>query len=113
MHRPLAVLASILAFSLGLPACVTTAQEEPDGEWCTGTPILVVRNDSGTSVEIVESRRGSVSVISTVGPGRHHLEIRPEAAYSYSARSLTGELLATLDRPRARDRTVTLERRCE
>jgi hypothetical protein len=111
--RPVFALSAFLPVAVLLSACVTTPQEEPEGDWCSELPILVVRNDSGTSVDIVETRRGNLNVIATVGPGRHELEIRREAAYSYSARSPNGQLLATLNRPRARDRTVTLERRCE
>jgi hypothetical protein len=111
--RPVFALSAFLPVAVLLSACVTTPQEEPEGDWCSGLPILVVRNDSGTSIEIVETRRGNLNVIATVGPGRHELEIRREAAYSYLARSLTGEVLVTMNRPRARDRTVLLERRCE
>lgn len=69
--------------------CAKQAPAEPTERVsgvCDGERLLVVRNNTGYTMDIVESRIGSGArvVIASVGPGRHEIAIRN--AYSYSAR---------------------------
>lgn len=83
---PLLLLAPILAAGC---SPTPTAEPAPTATWSDGHPVLVVRNNTGMDVEIVESRRlsSSLRVIAEVGPGQHRqVSIRGETGYHYSAR---------------------------
>lgn len=76
---------------------------------------MVVRNNTGGEVEIVESRRGSGArtVIAYVRAGVQEIPIRNDYEYAYSARAVGGSTtIATTNRSRVRDRAVELVREC-
>ena len=115
-HVPYRTLVLLPAAAL-LAACASSsgARQPAAGPACeVGTPVLVIRNDSGRDVEIVEQRagRGAGSVIGILPGGRHEILLRNLRGYSYYARSAGGgALLASAHRSRAGS-TVTLERIC-
>ncbi len=108
LPRTLVLAAAILA-----PACAKpSSNPTPAARWCEGTPVLIVRNNSGGDVEIRESRSGARVLIAIVGSGRREIGIRGENGYTYSSRRVgSSTVLSATSRPRVRD-TVTLEREC-
>ncbi|HEU0012945.1 MAG TPA: hypothetical protein VFQ45_04640 [Longimicrobium sp.] len=81
----------------------------------SGTAVLMVRNDSGRDVEIVESRIGSgaLTVVAVIPTGRHEVKVRNESGYSYSARAVGGgPIVASTNLRRTTNRFVTFEREC-
>ena len=119
MHRILVQAAPLVAAIVFSSACasagVQPGQAEQDDDCQNSNAVLVVRNETGGEVQIVESRIGSggQTVVTTLGPGRHEVRIRNEPGYSYSAQRVGGgATLAATSRPRAGDRAVTLEREC-
>jgi|GEM_PF-6699994 len=119
MYRALFKATPLLAAIVLSTACASSNVRGGQREWSapcsTGDAVLIVRNDSGGEVEIVESRIGSGgrTAIAVVGSGRHELRIRNEPTYSYHAQRVGGgAVLAGTSRPRASDRDVVLEREC-
>jgi hypothetical protein len=110
-----------LAALLAAAGCATAGASgaQRPGAWgvCeTGEAVLVVRNNSGQTVEIVESSINSAArpVIASLTTGSHEVRVRNEPGYSYTAQLVgpQGRTLAATSRPRNRDRQVILERRC-
>ena len=106
LHAP--VWLACTAFAL---ACARQAPAPPtdtETSVCQGTRMLVVRNNTGHSMDIVESRIGSGArdVVATVGPGRHEMTIRN--GYSYHARPSPGVRLG----PARSRQDVTLDHVC-
>lgn len=119
MHRSLIRTTPLLAAALLVNACAgaTTGTRQPrSGVVCEdGRPVLIVRNDSGMTLQIVESRIGSGGrmVIREIGPGRHEIDVRNDWTYSYSAqRAGGGNTLAATSWRGQPDRSVTLDREC-
>lgn len=120
MHRTLFQTAALLAAAVLFAACATaspSARQARSGVVCEeGRPVLVVRNDSGLTLQIVESRIGSGGrqVVAEVGSGRTEVNIRNDWSYGYSAEpSGGGQVLAgTTSRARVPDRAVSMEREC-
>lgn len=111
----------LLLTFVGVSACasrrVTSEQSTPSREPCAGRMVLVIGNNSGVEMEIVESRRGSGgrTVIAIVSSGGvREIPIRNDYEYDYSARAIGGRTtVAATSRYRVRDRAVTLTRVCE
>ncbi|HEX6911734.1 MAG TPA: hypothetical protein VF142_15130 [Longimicrobium sp.] len=119
MHRIRVQAAPLLAALVLSSACasggVQPGQAGHDDDCENSSAVLVVRNQSGGEVQIVETRIGSGgrTVVTTLGPGRHEVRIRNEPGYAYAAERVGGgATLAVTSRPRAGDRAVTLEREC-
>jgi hypothetical protein len=119
MHRPLFRIVPLLAMAALTAACASSrprpAAEPTSGIRCeTGRPVLVVRNDSGREVEIVESRIGSGgrTVIALVPSGRHEVAIRNEFGYGYVAQFAQTDQVVAGATLAHRSREVTLERTC-
>lgn len=96
-------------------ATPATEVQAPVGQPCPERRVLVVRNNTGGEVEIVESRTGSGArtVIAYVRAGVQEIPIRNDYEYAYSARAVGGRTtMATTNRTRVRDRTVELIREC-
>lgn len=113
-HSPL-----LLVVFSGVSAC--TSQSKPvddtprNGQPCPERRVLMVRNNTGTEMEIVESRRGSGArtVIAYARSGVQEIPIKNDYEYAYSARPVEGKtVISTTNRPRVRDRTVELTREC-
>ena len=105
----LLVAAPVLVF-----ACAPYPPNTPV-DVCGVRTVLVVRNQSGGDIEIVESRRGSGgrTVIAIVGPGTSEVRIHSEPEYVYSARHVGGRTIITAtSRSRVRDHAVTMSREC-
>lgn len=83
-----------LLFAVVLGACgpMKPAEPEPVEVWCTGSPVLVVRNHTGYTLELVEYRRGSGgrTVIGMAGPGVSRHAIKPTSDYFYFTRRRPG-----------------------
>jgi len=103
--RTMPLVAPIVLAAACAPAA-RSAETGPRGVCEGGRAVLVVRNYSGRDVEIVESGRGSSSVIAVVAGGRHEVGIRNLPGLSYLARPV-----GSLYFPR-RDRSVRMEREC-
>lgn len=119
MHRILVQAAPLFAALVLSSACASAGMQAAEAEhddYCENSnAMLIVRNQTSGEVQIVESRIGSggMTVVTTLGPGRHEVRIRNEPGYSYSAQRVGGgATLAATSRPRAGDRAVTLEREC-
>ncbi len=109
----------LIVVVLGSSACASQPKvaEEPApvGQPCPERRVLVVRNNSGGEVEIVESRRGSGArtVVAYVRTGVQEISIRNDYEYAYSARAVGGRTtIATTNRTRVSDRAVELVREC-
>lgn len=120
MHRTLFQTTALLSAAVLTTACAASspaARQAQSGAVCqAGRPVLVVRNDSGMTLQIVESRIGSGGrqVVAEVGAGRTEVNIRNDYSYGYSAEpSGGGQFLAgTTSRARVPDRAVSMERQC-
>ncbi len=120
MNRNLFQFSLLLVAVLGASTCASqpkaTEERTLGGQPCPERRVLVVRNNIGVDVEIVESRRGSGArtVIAYVGPGVQEVPIRNDYEYAYSARQVEGKTtLAATSRTRVRDHAVTLFRECQ
>ena len=114
LQRSLLLLAVLCASACASQSKVAE-ERTPIGQPCPERRVLVVGNNYGVEVEIVESRRGSGArtVIAYAGPGVQEIPIRNDHEYSYSARPVGGRTaLAATSRPRVRDHAVTLAREC-
>ncbi len=109
-------LAAALVLSTACASAGVQAGQAPSDDYCQNSnAVLIVRNETGGDVQIVESRTGSGgrTVVTTLGPGRHEVRIRNEPDYAYSAERVGGgETFAATSAPRAGDRSVVLEREC-
>ena len=119
MYRALSKATPLLAVLVLSTACASSRLQggEPDSapDCAAGNAVLIVRNESGGDVEIVETRIGSGgrTAIAVVGTGRHEVRIRNESAYAYHAQRVGGgTVLAATSRPRMGEREVTLQREC-
>lgn len=120
MHRSLFQTTTLLAAAVLTAACAASspaAREARSGAVCdAGRPVLVIRNDSGMTLQIVESRIGSGGrqVVAEIGPGRTEVNVRNDWSYGYSAEPSGGgqTLAGTTSRARVPERTVSMEREC-
>jgi hypothetical protein len=80
---------------------------------CAGTPLLLVRNESGTSVTILEVNHlnRATAHLATVPPGSHEFTVRGEKDYEYRVVAPPGSTSETMRTVR-RGNAVRLERRC-
>lgn len=121
MHRSLLRTTPLLAAVALTTACATSTPPPsgPSPVWgrvCNqGRPVLVVRNESPYSVQVVESRIGSGrrDVVAELGPGRHEVHVRNEPGYSYRVERLGGGAVrASTSRASLRAQAISLEREC-
>lgn len=121
MHRSLLRTTPLLAAVALTTACATATPPRPgpslvwDRVCDQGRPVLVVRNESPYSVQVVESRIGSGrrEVVAELGPGRHEVRVRNEPGYSYRVERLGGGTLrASTSRASLQERAVSVEREC-
>jgi hypothetical protein len=101
-----------------LGGCASTKRLPPPrtvSEPCEGEAILIIENDAGFDLDVLEARsgRGGRTVIATVGPGYHEILVRREGGYYYfTSRVQTGNTVVSESmRASARDR-VRLRREC-
>lgn len=90
---------------------------QPDGQvpCAQGVPVIVVRNETGGDVQIVESRIGSGgrTPITVLSPGRHEVRVRNDYDYAYAAQRVDGgAVLAATSMSRQAASAVTIEREC-
>lgn len=88
--------ALLITATVALMGC-TAAKESPEAADqppppCEGPAVLIVQNNSGREIEIVEVRRlsGGRHVVAVLGPGRHEISARPEREIGYAARAAEG-----------------------
>jgi hypothetical protein len=107
-----ALLGAILLAGAGCAASAGARQPQTQ-EDCAGTAVLLVENQVGFAVDILETHRGTnaTAMIAQVGPGSHEITIRSEAEYSY--RALAPRSTAIQDQRRVtRGSAVRLVRQC-
>lgn len=119
MLRALVKSALLLAATVISTACasagVRAAQDDGQVPCAQGEPVIVVRNETGGDVEIVESRIGSGgrTTITVLSPGRHEVRVRNDYSYAYSAqRAGSGTVLAATSMSRQAAARVSIEREC-
>lgn len=120
MHRVLIQTTALLAAAVLTAACAASpagTRQPRSGAVCEeGRPVLVVRNDSGLTLQVVESRIGSGGrqVVAEIGSGRTEVNIRNDWSYGYNAEPSGGgqTLAATTSRARVPERAVSMEREC-
>ncbi|HSJ23502.1 MAG TPA: hypothetical protein VK929_02385 [Longimicrobiales bacterium] len=77
------LLPSVVAAGCAAPASTAgTALADAD---CVGTSVIVVHNNTGHTVSVVEARRSvnATGQFAQVGPGTHEFTVRGEADYYY------------------------------
>jgi len=101
-----------------LVGCASTKKpptSRPVSEPCPGQAVLIIENDSGYELDVLEARStgGGRTVIATVGPGYHQVLIRPEGGYYYFTRRAQTRTTETSEsmRASASDR-VRMRREC-
>ena len=70
LYTKVAIRLSVVAMVAAISGCQTT---KPSGE-CLGTEYLLVRNDSGQSIDVVQSNGTGVDVIGSAPPGVSQLQ---------------------------------------
>jgi len=111
-------IAGGILFLTLLGGCASTKKVPPPrtvAEPCEGQAILIVENDAGYGLDVLEARSGGGgrTVITTVGTGYHEILVRREGGYYYfTRRAQTGiTVVSESMRASARDR-VRLRREC-
>ena len=120
MHRSPLRTAPLLAAAVLTAACAASAPPRSGppaaGRLCeAGRPVLVVRNESAYSVQVVARRMGwgRREVVAELGPGRHEVRIPNDRGYSYRVERLDGRAVpVTTTRASLHTYAVSLEREC-
>lgn len=110
---------TVLLLSVALVTSCSTSRaggQPPDTmDWCEeGQGVLVVRNELGHDIEIIETRRGPAArvIVAVLPQGYHEVEIRTEPGYSYSARALGDRRIVATQFRRSAGDSVILSREC-
>lgn len=75
-YRPYLGFAVMISASIVIASCAS-APRAREPEPCSGTEVLIVRNDSGRELDIYEVRGSSQTLLGTVGPGPTELGLTP------------------------------------
>ncbi len=118
MHGKVGRMAGGILLLTLLGGCASTKKLPPPrtvAEPCAGQAILIIENDAGYDLDVLEARSGGGgrTVIGTVGAGYHEILVRREGGYYYfTRRTQTGTTVASESmRASARDQ-VRLRREC-
>jgi len=82
----------LVALGAGCASTKKPPTPRPVSEPCDGQAVLIVENDSGYQLDVVEAASigGSRTVIASVGTGYHEVLIRREGGYYYFTRRVRG-----------------------
>jgi hypothetical protein len=114
-YRRLGVGFLLILSSFGCASKKKPPQPRTLPEPCEGQAVLIIENDSGTDLDVMEARvgGGGRTVIATVGPGYHEVLIRGEPGFYYfTRRTQTGTTVVTESRRASVRDPVRMRREC-